>query len=332
MKGAGWLVASAALAVLVAGCSGTESSAAPKATNDVPSSAPPVAAGDDTGVIEGHVFSAEQLPLAEAEVTAYPGGQRTVSAADGTYRLGPLPPGAYTVRVSRLGYLNAETQARVEAGQAARVDFTLQDLPTVLEPRKIVFGPMAGFMECQMSLNFNGVSLPPPLPPEIGGSSNGPCGTFPMLGETPITDLWTNDQNDPMDFPLDAEDWRHIVVEARWQDSSAATRPLLVQYLSYAERVCNHWFNRSVPAESPLLVGFDLGQNGTRKNIPEADDGAGCEGQPFQPNAPMTLRTWLKIPDAIWSQPVDLAYQTRYELIATVFYSMDVPSEYTAFA
>src|SRR5688500_19907819 len=66
--------------------------------------APPLHA--QTGILQGRIASAgAPVPLADLQVIRLDGfsGRRSVSAADGSFRVAFLPPGSYRLKVRRIG-------------------------------------------------------------------------------------------------------------------------------------------------------------------------------------------------------------------------------------
>ena len=104
---------------------------------------PAVRAGQPaTGAIVGIVSDAAKAPVAHATVTAVrtDGGaiRATVSASDGVYSFGDLPPGAWSVTVQSDGYLEATTPPlQVLAGRATRFDLTMSGAPGAPPPAAV---------------------------------------------------------------------------------------------------------------------------------------------------------------------------------------------------
>ncbi|HEU4751701.1 MAG TPA: carboxypeptidase regulatory-like domain-containing protein [Armatimonadota bacterium] len=80
---------------------------------------------DVTGTIVGTVTAAESGgPLAGAQVSVEGTVRRTVTDAQGRYRVG-IEPGTYTVHVSTLGRQSEQKQTTVTAGATSTVNFSL---------------------------------------------------------------------------------------------------------------------------------------------------------------------------------------------------------------
>lgn len=91
----------------------------------------------ETGAVTGRVVDRAGAAVEGASVTVTPaaGGGRRVARTDagGAYRVGPLAPGRYRVRVARVGYDPAEREIAVPAGGETRADFTLASSGVLLE-------------------------------------------------------------------------------------------------------------------------------------------------------------------------------------------------------
>ncbi len=95
--------------------------------------AQPVAAQETTGRIIGRVLeTSSQGPLANVSVTVVGTTLGAYTHADGGYSLTAVPPGAYKLRVARIGYGAKEVPVNVVAGQTSTVDVTLDALAAQL--------------------------------------------------------------------------------------------------------------------------------------------------------------------------------------------------------
>ncbi len=95
------------------------------------------------GTVRGRVADAEGAPVPDAlvwlEATALRGTTNNV----GEYLIGSVPPGTYTVRVRRIGFVNTTpvTRVTVAAGATIQQNFTLSSVASVLAP--VVVGSRA---------------------------------------------------------------------------------------------------------------------------------------------------------------------------------------------
>ncbi|HEX5726916.1 MAG TPA: carboxypeptidase-like regulatory domain-containing protein, partial [Longimicrobiaceae bacterium] len=100
---------------------------------------PAAAAAQGAAAVSGRVTGPAGAPVQGAIVSAFPeagGPARRVAAtgADGTYRLAGLPPGAYRIRATRLGFDAAEREVSLAAGADLRVDLQLAERSVALDP------------------------------------------------------------------------------------------------------------------------------------------------------------------------------------------------------
>jgi iron complex outermembrane receptor protein len=87
--------------------------------------APPPAAAEGTGVIEGVVTVPTGEPLAGAEAVLIDLNRRTKTDATGTFRFEDVPPGRYLIEVVSRTAGSSITQVEVIAGQTARATMTI---------------------------------------------------------------------------------------------------------------------------------------------------------------------------------------------------------------
>ncbi|HYH81781.1 MAG TPA: TonB-dependent receptor [Longimicrobium sp.] len=99
------------------------------------------AAAQANGSLAGRVTSAAGAPVGEAAVVATAAGgraRRARTGADGAWRIARLAPGAYTVRITRVGFTSAERAVEVAAGAEARADVALAESDVALAPVQAV--------------------------------------------------------------------------------------------------------------------------------------------------------------------------------------------------
>lgn len=85
----------------------------------------PLAAAAQGGTIRGAISDSSGNSMAQAVVTLAPGGLRATSREGGEYVISRVPPGTYTVRVRRLGFVAPSSEVTVAEGEDVRVDFTV---------------------------------------------------------------------------------------------------------------------------------------------------------------------------------------------------------------
>ena len=83
----------------------------------------PLAAAGQGGTVRGRVVDSTGVPVAAAVIVLDPGGRRAVSRDNGEYVISPVPPGTYTVRVRRIGYVAPTATVVVAADQVVQQDF-----------------------------------------------------------------------------------------------------------------------------------------------------------------------------------------------------------------
>lgn len=83
--------------------------------------------------LSGHVMDRDGKPVADATVGITELGRTTTTTDDGTYRLGGVPAGRYTITARRLGYI-AAAKVVVVTAQSQTVDFALTPGALRIEP------------------------------------------------------------------------------------------------------------------------------------------------------------------------------------------------------
>lgn len=84
-------------------------------------------AGQEAGRVTGQVTARSMAPLSEVQVFLVGTTQGTLTAQNGRYLIPNVNPGAYTLRVERIGYQAQTQEITVRAGEATTVDFVLAD-------------------------------------------------------------------------------------------------------------------------------------------------------------------------------------------------------------
>ncbi len=85
-------------------------------------------------------------PISVAGVELQPGGHTTVTGSDGSFNYPELEPGTYTVHISKEGYMNADGEFVVKAGQSTSAHLLIERLPATITPDRDVldFGSNVG--------------------------------------------------------------------------------------------------------------------------------------------------------------------------------------------
>lgn len=100
-------------------------------------------AAAQTGSISGRVTDAQAgTAISDVRVEARGGGtvQNALTTVTGSYRMGALPAGSYTVSFSRVGYAPSSVQVTVTAGAVATADAQLTPVAIELNPTIITAG------------------------------------------------------------------------------------------------------------------------------------------------------------------------------------------------
>src|SRR3954468_16830490 len=77
------------------------------------------------GVVRGRLTDSAGVAIAQATVILEPGGLRATTRDNGEYAITRVPPGVYTLRARRLGYLIPATTVTLAEGQTVTQDFTV---------------------------------------------------------------------------------------------------------------------------------------------------------------------------------------------------------------
>ena len=92
-----------------------------------------------TGTVAGQVVdSATRQGLAGVSVVVEGTGRGAVTRDDGTFTIGSVPPGTFTVRARRIGYGTQALPVTVTAGSTANITFALERQAAVLEQMVVV--------------------------------------------------------------------------------------------------------------------------------------------------------------------------------------------------
>jgi TonB-dependent receptor len=86
----------------------------------------PAAAQEKNGSISGHATDANHDALVGARVELLPNGRSVVTDSEGAFTISDLPPGAYTLIVSYVGFTPFSTPVTVTPGSSVKTDATLQ--------------------------------------------------------------------------------------------------------------------------------------------------------------------------------------------------------------
>src|SRR2546426_8244797 len=95
----------------------------------------PLGAQDSTGAVTGKVVDGTtQQPVANVEVAIAGTPHRELTHADGSFLVNGIPPGAYHLRATRIGYGSQVQDVTVTAGGTTTVQLTILPAAAILEP------------------------------------------------------------------------------------------------------------------------------------------------------------------------------------------------------
>lgn len=197
--------------------------------------------------LEGFVVDSEFVGIAGANVSLTPGERFTESADDGSFRIGPLEPGAYAVRAERQGYRIGETSVDVGEGLPNRVVLALESVSTnVPYFQTLVFN---GFMTCGTGTDY----------------FYAPCDIVKRYTGTGFS----NDKTEFRFQILDAN-LANLLVETTWKDQLTGRD---MAYIMTSQAPLDYtWASQRFFAGhiggSPLRVVFTPGVVGSGGNIP----------------------------------------------------------------
>ena len=101
----------------------------------------PATAAAQGGTIRGKVADSTGAPIGQALIVADPGGFRATSRDNGDYAISRVPPGVYTLRVRRLGYVTPAADVTVAEGQVVERNFLVRR--TAVSLAEVVIGSRA---------------------------------------------------------------------------------------------------------------------------------------------------------------------------------------------
>src|SRR6266567_293891 len=95
----------------------------------------PLRAQDSTGAVTGKVLDGTtQQPVGNVEVAIAGTPHRELTHADGSFLVNRIPPGAYHLRATRIGYGSQVQDVTVTAGGTTTVQLTMLPAAAILEP------------------------------------------------------------------------------------------------------------------------------------------------------------------------------------------------------
>lgn len=88
-----------------------------------------IAAVAQRGTISGKISTAEGNAAVSVTVSLQGTGKEVLSAENGSFTIGNVKPGAYTLVVSHIGLKTQEKAVTVTEGLTIRIDLTLFEIP-----------------------------------------------------------------------------------------------------------------------------------------------------------------------------------------------------------
>jgi hypothetical protein len=151
----GVLVVMALLASSLAGCAKSAEPAKAK-DQDVPDTYAPPTFDAETCAISGLVTDDEILPVANITVSIVSLGLSVKTAKDGSFAMGNVQPGNYSVAAFGLGYEVATRSIKCEPNKEVRANFSLRPIPPPMEPIQYIFGQQMGSLGCAFRVVHSG--------------------------------------------------------------------------------------------------------------------------------------------------------------------------------
>ncbi len=155
-------------------------------------------AQETVGTVTGSVVSKAGQPVAAAQLyissPVILGGRRLQSDGSGGFRIPLLPPGEYSLTVSKDGFVSSKAAFRITAGQVFRQDFVLRPMETATQVVEVVaIAAQVDKTQTTTSTAFSGETLNTlpvsltsqgalSLSPGISGSSDRPAFRGGIMG------------------------------------------------------------------------------------------------------------------------------------------------------
>lgn len=255
-----------------------------------------------TGAIDGIVVDEafNPLPGAKATILDPPGGNSSLTDADGRFVFSDLAPGSYKIVAERLGYDSKAVSVAVTAGEVSKVTFNLDQLEVQGLATVDTFEE-GGFIGCGTGIGG---------PEQTGGASFTACYT----DDNVVTDH---------EFELES-DVATMVFTLKWSATGGVVGSSLYFELLGVTEGCdtstgrNCAFYGATEGASPLTMRLD---GSTLQN-------ASKEDQPIPANGtvPLLLRVFPYQGDV---GQVSLYFQQPYKLYANVFHVDPAPEGFT---
>lgn len=320
-----WTGVVLALVLATAGClssGGSEGEPVRQAKADVT---------EATGGIEGTVTDEAVQPVANATLRVTETGRTATTEPDGSFAFSTVQPGSYTLTVNASGFVSAQQEVRVEAGEVSTVEIVLARVAS--EDAFTQTLELKGFFECGFGAGYDLSAAPPPANASGGLISWSTCATVnDQLGENA-----TNDRFDHR-FTLEPA-LTELVVETTWEPSAGSLSDMLWVDLVPQGHHCGNittceWSLLDHWGSSPLVGTV----NETRLEAEQAyfDRRCGNDVDRFcgynfaEDGWPLWIRTWARWECQPAGPQACLLIQQPFTHVATAFYNQPAPEGYSA--
>lgn len=309
-----WLAAGVLVVVLVtSGCLGIGGEESTPTSDDAVTRARASIQGQESA-IAGTVTDAAVEPVANATVRLLEINQTTTTDADGSFAIGPIDAGEYTLTVRAEGYLPTEKAVQAPAGDAATVDLVIAHVQET-RPFLQTF-ELKGFMEYGWGAGLN-----------LTGNASAVRDTNCDYDEIAGPNCRGNVDLEP---PLDG-----LVFEMEWDPQTTVGDELyaMMRVRDNASIITGEWSFFTVEGASPIHYVMDRAElenvtDAFRERCQDGEDQF-C-GLSFRDRGwPMQTRVWPG-----WRCPTDQVgvcpnLQQDYTQYVTAFYHQPVPEDYS---
>lgn len=275
----------------------------------------------DEGGIEGVVTDPAVQAVEEASVSLEELGVSTTTQDDGSFAFSNVQPGAYTLNITKDGFIPTERSIEVDAGTVATVEVVLTHQPTTT-PYMQQF-EFKGFMECSAGVAGGAFIL-----------SSNVCSEGPLGDATNTETVFTHE--------IQPNPWQ-IVTEVDWEPAT----PISDRFWLSAETIgfSNAWkvAYTNVQETAPIVSVTDRqdltniarnftaiceGEEDPETTSNQASD-AYCNHDPIDAGAEIYVevsaqsggQTTVNTPDPLFPVGVGASVQQDFTIFQTVFYN-----------
>lgn len=278
---------------------------------------------EDTGAVQGHVYSEDLLPIVNALVALRGTDVTDTTDESGFFLFRGVTPGKYTLDVVSLGFDSTARAVNVDAGQVATLEVVLIKIAVP----DLVYAEVlqhAGFLECAMGAVVFVAPCTYPYRSVYGNAHNAGVNLTAIAGAP--ADLQNN--RFWLNFTINPEA-EQLIAELVWVPGSAAATTMQLFILcgdfDYVLNECTEGHRYGVnTSTSPVRV--DVNRADTDE---EGDDNMtkGCPDSEFCVTSGRPV-WWTNDVAMPFSNP-QFAFQQRFEVWDSIFYNGSAPAEYT---